>query len=86
MDLIVPIQFPKLPPVADEYKPMIKDIIKLLVVLFTINLLYYFLNSNNKLISAQFINIMAFVILGVVTYWLLVDKLLSNALDHHDDV
>lgn len=86
MDLILPIEFPKLPKIEDEYKPMIKDIVKLLVILLTMNLLYYFLNSNNELVSKQFVNIISFVILGLVTYWLLIDKLLSKALNHYDNV
>jgi len=46
MDLIVPIQFPKLPPVADEYKPMIDDLYRMFIIQIIAQFLFYVTNPN----------------------------------------
>ena len=62
--------------VDEEYKPMINDLIKMLVILLVVNFLMYLSDrQNNKLLGESYIKLTIFILLGVCTYWLVINKL-----------
>ena len=62
--------------VEDEYKPLINDLIKYSIMFIVINILMYLSNpSKNKLFNKSYVKIMIFALLGLATYWLVLDKL-----------
>jgi len=62
--------------IDEEYYPMINDLIKYSVIFIVVNFLMYFSNSkSNKLLSESYIKFMTFVLLGVMTYWLVIKRI-----------
>ena len=61
-----------------KYNKMLNDIIKFCTILFTINLLMFMNNpSKNKLFSNKFIQLSIMIILGLLTYWLIIKELID---------
>lgn len=58
-----------------EYVPMANDLVKFTVMFIVINILMAILDSSNRLFSATYLKLMAFALLGIATYWLVVRKL-----------
>lgn len=64
--------------IEEEYVPMIQDVIKMFVILVVLNLLMFISNPKvNKIMGESYIKLMSFIILGVLTYWLIVKKLIN---------
>jgi hypothetical protein len=60
-----------------EYIPLIEDIIRMTILQFVIQFMFYIKNpEENSLISQYFIEIVLYIILGVCVYWLLFKKLI----------
>ena len=60
-----------------EYHPLINDLIRMISILLITNLLMYLNNpSKNKFLGEYYINIMTFVVLGIMTYWLIIKKII----------
>jgi hypothetical protein len=63
--------------IEEEYYPFLNDLIKILVILMTTNILMFLSNpGKNRLFSANYIKLMSFILLGVTTYWLIVNKII----------
>lgn len=63
--------------IEEEYVPMIKDVIKMFVILVVVNLLMFISNpKGNKIMGENYVKLMLFILLGVLTYWLVVRKLI----------
>lgn len=59
-----------------EYLPMIEDIIRMVMLQFTVNLMYFIKNPDTtSLFSLEFIELLIYIVLGVSVYWLLFKKL-----------
>lgn len=58
-----------------EYVPMANDLIKFTVMFVVINILMALLDSSNRLFSAMYLKVVAFALLGIATYWLVVRKI-----------
>lgn len=64
--------------VQEEYRPMISDILKFVIMLIVLNLIIYMYNpKDNTLLGDTYIKLMIAVILGVATFWLIVDRLIA---------
>jgi len=62
--------------IEDEYKPFLNDFIKMSIILVVVNILMFVSDTkNNKLLGESYIKLMIFILLGVMTYWLLINKL-----------
>jgi heme/copper-type cytochrome/quinol oxidase subunit 4 len=59
-----------------EYAPMLDDIVRMVIIQFTIQFLYFINNSGNvPFFSADFFLLVVYIVLGVCVYWLLFKKL-----------
>ena len=60
-----------------EYKPLIDDIARMVIIQFTLQFLY-FINGpgDNPFFSADFFLLLIYVVLGVCVYWLVFKKLI----------
>ena len=59
-----------------EYHPLLNDLIRMLSILIITNLLMFFSNpSKNKFLGEYYVNIITFVVLGIMTYWLVIKKI-----------
>jgi len=64
--------------IDDEYKPMLNDLIKMFTILVVVNVLMYISDpSQNKLLGESYIKLLIFILLGVCTYWLIINKLVK---------
>lgn len=61
--------------VEDEYKPLINDLIKMTTILVVVNILMYLSDNNNRLLGEPYIKLIIFILLGITTYWLVINKL-----------
>ncbi len=63
--------------ISDEYKDLVNDIIKFCTILIVLNLLMFLSNpTDNKFLGAAFVSFMIYIILGIITYWLVVSKVI----------
>ena len=63
--------------VADEYKQLYNDLIKFITILIVLNIIMYISNpSQNVLLGSNYIKLMASIILGISTYWLVISKII----------
>ena len=61
----------------NEYKNLIRDLIKYTTILLVINILMFLSDpSKNKLLGSFYIKLIIFFQLGLITYWLILDKLI----------
>ena len=59
-----------------EYLPMIEDIIRMVMLQFTVNLMYFIKSPDTTtLFSLEFVELLIYIVLGVSVYWLLFKKL-----------
>lgn len=63
-------------PISYEYEPMLHDAIRLLVIQFTMFLLYFISNSRAATFGAYAV-MQLFMLMGVAMYWLVIRKLVS---------
>jgi len=60
-----------------EYYPLLDDLIRMISILIITNILMFFNDpGKNKILSEHYVNIIAFVSLGVITYWLVLKKII----------
>ena len=63
--------------IDDEYKPLLNDLVKMFIILIIVNILMYVSDSgSNKLLGESYVKLMIFILLGISTYWLVIQKLL----------
>ena len=63
--------------VDDEYKQLYNDLIKFITILIVLNIIMYISNpSQNVLLGSNYIKLMASIILGISTYWLVISKII----------
>ena len=61
----------------EDYKNLVDDIIKYSTLIIVINLLFYLSKSNTSFFNSVFIDLELFIIIGLSSYWLVVNKLIS---------
>lgn len=62
----------------DESLPMLYDIVRTVTVQVIVQILFTMNNPSVSLISASFIQTTLFLILGIMVFWLVIYKFLSN--------
>lgn len=72
--------------IEEEYIDMINDIIKILTTLLVVNLLMFVSNpKDNKFLGESYIKLIIFILLGFLTYWLVIKKIINfNNKDHEN--
>ena len=61
-----------------EYRPMFEDIIKMIVILLVVNFLMYISDPNvNKFLGEIYLKLIIFIVLGILTYWLVIKRLIK---------
>jgi len=62
----------------EEYRPMFEDIIKMIVILLVVNFLMYISDPNvNKFLGEIYLKLIIFIVLGILTYWLVIKRLIK---------
>jgi len=62
--------------IKDDYKPLLNDLVKMFIILIVVNILMYASDSrSNKLLGESYIKLMIFILLGISTYWLVIQPL-----------
>jgi hypothetical protein len=60
-----------------EYYPLMDDLTRMISILIITNILMFLNNpSKNKILSEYYVNIIVFVSLGIITYWLVLKKII----------
>jgi len=63
--------------VDEEYIPYLEDIVRMLILQCTIQFMYFMKDpSNNVLFTADFFELILYVIIGVSVYWLVFKKVI----------
>ena len=62
--------------VPNEYKDLFNELVKILTIMISVNILMYLSDNNNKLMSIQYIKLIILVLLAISTYWLIINKLI----------
>ncbi len=63
--------------VDKEYKTLYNELIKFVTILVVLNLLMFLSNpSENVFMGTTFVKFMVCIILGLVTYWLVISKII----------
>ena len=63
--------------VDDDYKNLFNDLIKFVTILVVLNLLMFISNpSDNVFMGSTYLKLMIYIILGLVTYWLVISKVI----------
>ena len=62
--------------VGKEYVPFVQDVVRMVCVQLTIQLLYH-LGSGTPFFSSDFVMLLMYVVLGVMLYWLVLRKLVA---------
>lgn len=61
----------------EEYHPMVNDIVKFSTILIIFNVFMFIMDpSNNTLMGMNYVQFIVFIILGLMTYWLVISKLI----------
>ena len=70
-----------------EYQPLIYDLIRMTIIHTMINILSYAANpSENELFGNNYFSILCFILIGVATYWLIVNKIIRFEFNSDSDV
>lgn len=59
-----------------QYVGMIDDIMRMVLIQFTIQFLYYINNSEAGFFTSDFFLLVIYIVLGVCVYWLIFKKLI----------
>ena len=60
-----------------DYNNLYNDLVKYMTILVVVNVLMFMSNSGkNKLMGFNYIKFMSYVLLGIVTYWLVISKII----------
>tara|TARA_Y200000002_G_C22681525_1_gene664276 strand:+ start:472 stop:696 length:225 start_codon:yes stop_codon:yes gene_type:complete len=63
--------------VEKEYRTLYNELIKFITILVVLNLLMFLSNpSENVFMGTTFVKFMVCIILGLVTYWLVISKII----------
>ena len=63
----------------EDYANMINDILKMITILVVVNILMYINSpSQNTILSLVYLKLCIFIILGLVTYWLIVKNIILS--------
>jgi hypothetical protein len=63
--------------INQEYKPLINDIMRFLTLLVVVNIIMFMANpTDNILFGSAYTKLMIAILLGVATYWLVIDRLI----------
>lgn len=61
-----------------EYKDLYNDIVKFTTILVVVNLFMFLSNpAQNAFLGGNYIKFMTFIIMGIVTYWLVISKIIK---------
>lgn len=65
--------------VGKEYVPMVEDVVRMVCIQLTIQLLLWINDPNPtmSLLSVEFFVLVVYIVLGVLLYWLIFKKLVS---------
>jgi len=63
--------------IGPEYAPVIEDVLRMVCVQFTIQLMLYFSGAAAGVFTLDLLCIMAYVILGVLLYWIVLRNVVS---------
>jgi len=63
--------------IGREYAPVVEDIFRMICIQFTIQLMLYFSGSTAGIFTIDLLCIMAYVIMGVMLYWLVFRSVVS---------
>ena len=70
-----------------EYQPLIYDLIRMTIIHTIINILSYAANpSENELFGNNFFSILCFILIGVATYWLIINKIIRFEFESDSDI
>lgn len=63
--------------INQEYKSLINDIMRFLTLLVVVNIIMFMANpTDNILFGSAYTKLMIAILLGVATYWLVIDQLI----------
>jgi len=63
-----------------EYVPAINDMIRMFIIQLVVNIMFYVSNpKENALLNETFLETLLYILLGVMTYWLIIKKVISIA-------
>jgi uncharacterized membrane protein YcgQ (UPF0703/DUF1980 family) len=63
--------------INQEYKPLINDIMRFFTLLIVVNIIMFMSNpTDNVLFGSAYTKLMIAILLGVSTYWLVVEQLI----------
>jgi len=63
--------------VDEEYKTLYNELVKFVTILVVLNLLMFVSNPSEKVfMGTTFVKFMVCIILGLVTYWLVISKII----------
>ena len=72
LNSILSIDIPK------EYKPLCNDILRMLSIQITVNILYAISDPDKyKLLDQNFLKTILFIIVGVCVYWMITSKIVN---------
>ena len=61
-----------------EYKDLYNDVVKFTTILVVVNLFMFLSNpTQNAFLGGNYIKFMTFIIMGIVTYWLVISKIIK---------
>ena len=63
----------------EDYAHMINDMVKMTTILVIVNILMYINSpSDNSLLSLVYLKLCVFILLGIVTYWLIIKNIIFS--------
>jgi hypothetical protein len=62
-------------PIGSEYKHVINDLLRMLCIQATIQVMLYFSGGEGSFVTREFVLLLVYVEMGVLLYWLVVRKL-----------
>ena len=62
---------------GEEYVVMFDDIVRMMLIQFTIQLMFYMSSPERSLITEEFVLLLLYIILGICLYWLVFKKLIK---------
>ena len=63
--------------VGADYLPMLDDVVRMVCIQATIQLMIFMAGGSGPFFSADFVMLVLYVILGVMLYWLVIRKLVA---------
>ena len=60
-----------------EYRPLIDDIVRMVCIQVTIQLMMFLSGGGSPFFTAEFALLVVYVVLGVMLYWLVIRKIIA---------